>query len=114
MKRHSAIARRLPCRSVILSLVVWLDKTLIVKTLLLMGRSIGGLLLRVKGYFTSKAGAGDAVGRGRWSRSRPFEKSAHRLAESPVQKVIPAFAARHIQRSMPHQRLETFEPHAGI
>ncbi|MEK6558450.1 MAG: hypothetical protein AABZ14_09155 [Candidatus Margulisiibacteriota bacterium] len=35
-----------------------------------------------------KAGAGDAVGKGRWSGGRPFEKSAHLLVESPVKKAF--------------------------
>jgi hypothetical protein len=35
-----------------------------------------------------KAGAGDAIGEGRWSGGRPFEKSAHLLVESPVKKVF--------------------------
>ena len=41
----------------------------------------------VKGYFASelhqKAGAGDAIGGGRWIGGRSFEKSAHLLVESP-------------------------------
>jgi hypothetical protein len=35
-----------------------------------------------------KAGAGDAIGKGRWSSGRPFEKSAHLLVESPVKKAV--------------------------
>jgi hypothetical protein len=35
-----------------------------------------------------KAGAGDAVGKGRWSSSRSFEKSAHLLVESPVKRAF--------------------------
>ena len=35
-----------------------------------------------------KAGAGDAIGKGRWSGGRPFEKSAHLLVESPVKKAF--------------------------
>lgn len=31
-----------------------------------------------------KAGAGDVIGKGRWSGGRPFEKSAYLLVESPV------------------------------
>jgi hypothetical protein len=41
-----------------------------------------------QGYFASKNRAGDAVGKGRWSRRRPFEKSAHLLVESPVRKAF--------------------------
>ena len=35
-----------------------------------------------------KAGAGDAIGKGRWNGGRPFEKSAHLLVESPVKKAF--------------------------
>jgi hypothetical protein len=35
-----------------------------------------------------KAGVGDAIGKGRWSGGRPFEKSAHLLVESPVKKAF--------------------------
>jgi len=35
-----------------------------------------------------KAGAGDAVGGGRWIGGRSFEKSAHLLVESPVKKAF--------------------------
>jgi hypothetical protein len=35
-----------------------------------------------------KAGAGDAIGKGRWSGGHPFEKSAHLLVESPVKKAF--------------------------
>jgi hypothetical protein len=35
-----------------------------------------------------KAGAGDAVGKGRWSGVRHLEKSAHLLVESPVKKAF--------------------------
>jgi hypothetical protein len=35
-----------------------------------------------------KAGAGDAVGKGRWSSGRSFEKSAHLLVESPVKRAF--------------------------
>jgi hypothetical protein len=37
-----------------------------------------------------KAGAGDAIGKGRWSGGRPFEKSVHLLVESPVKKAFDA------------------------
>ena len=42
----------------------------------------------VKGYFASKSRAGDAVGKGRWSGGRSFEKSAHLLVESPVKRAF--------------------------
>jgi len=59
------------------------------KVLLSMDQSIGRLLLHVKGYLVHrKAGAGDAIGKGRWSGGRPFEKSAHLLVESPVKKAF--------------------------
>jgi hypothetical protein len=35
-----------------------------------------------------KAGAVDAVGKGRWSSGRSFEKSDHLLVESPVKKAF--------------------------
>jgi hypothetical protein len=35
-----------------------------------------------------KAGAGDAIGKERWSGDRPFEKSAHLLVELPVKKAF--------------------------
>jgi len=35
-----------------------------------------------------KAGAGDAVGKGRWGSGRSFEKSAHLLVESPVERAF--------------------------
>jgi hypothetical protein len=35
-----------------------------------------------------KAGAGDVIGKGRWSGGHPFEKSAHLLVESPVKKAF--------------------------
>ena len=53
-----------------------------------MGRTIGGLFLLVKGYLDRKQGAGDAIGKGRWSGGRPFEKSAHLLVESPVKRAF--------------------------
>jgi len=56
------------------------------RVLLSMDGSIGGQFLLVKGYYASKAGAGDAVGKGRRSGGRPFEKSAHLWVESPVKK----------------------------
>ena len=58
------------------------------KVLLSMDRSIGGLFLLVKGYMDRKAGAGDAVGKGRWGSGRSFEKSAHLLVESPVKRAF--------------------------
>ena len=59
------------------------------KVSLSMDRSIGGLFLLVKGYFASrKAGAGDAIGKGRWSGVRHLEKSDHLLVESPVKKAF--------------------------
>ena len=58
------------------------------KTLLSMDGSIGGLFLLVKGYLDRKAGAGDAIGKGRWSSGRSFEKSAHLLVESPVKRAF--------------------------
>ena len=35
-----------------------------------------------------KAEAGNAIGKGKWSGVRPFEKSAHFLVESPVKKAF--------------------------
>jgi len=35
-----------------------------------------------------KTGSGDAIGKGRWSGGRPFEKSAHLLVESPIKKAF--------------------------
>ena len=35
-----------------------------------------------------KAGAGDGIGKGRWSSGRPFEKSAHLFVKSPVKKAF--------------------------
>jgi hypothetical protein len=35
-----------------------------------------------------KAGAGDAIGKGRWSGGRPLDKSAYFLVESPVKKAF--------------------------
>jgi len=53
-----------------------------------MGRTIGGLLLLVKGYFGSKSRAGDAVWKGRWISVHSFEKSDHLLVESPIKKAF--------------------------
>ena len=46
-----------------------------------------------------KAGAGDAIGKGRRSGSSPFEKSAHLLVESPVRKAFPAFAGTSFEHN---------------
>jgi hypothetical protein len=47
-----------------------------------------GLFLLVKGYYESKSRAGDAIGKGRWSDIRPYEKSAHLLVCSLVKKAF--------------------------
>jgi hypothetical protein len=49
------------------------------KNLLLRYKTIGGLFLLVKEILHRKAGAWDAVGKGRWSSGRSFEKSTHFL-----------------------------------
>jgi hypothetical protein len=41
----------------------------------------------MQGYYAS-SGAGDVVGKRRWSSGRPFEKAARLLAESPVKKAF--------------------------
>ena len=51
------------------------------KNFLFRNGSIGGLFWLVKKFFASilrrKAGAGDAIGGGRWVGGRCFEKSSH-------------------------------------
>jgi hypothetical protein len=42
----------------------------------------------IRNILHRKAGAGDAVGKGRQSSVRLFEKSAHFLIESPVKKAF--------------------------
>jgi hypothetical protein len=49
------------------------------KNLLLSYKTIGGLFLLVKEILHRKAGAGDAVGKEKWSSGRSFEKSTHLL-----------------------------------
>jgi hypothetical protein len=59
------------------------------RTLLSIGGTIGGLFLPVKAYLgIQKSMATDAVGNGRWNICRSFEKSAHRLVESPGKKAF--------------------------
>lgn len=69
-----------------------IDKTLIDKTLLFDACSIGRPFLDVKGYFATilhgNAGAGDAIGGGRWIGGRSFGKSAHFFVESPGKRAF--------------------------
>ena len=58
------------------------------KTLLSNGLSIGGLFLLVNGYFASKSKGWRWGWEGGWSGGRPFDKSAHLLVESPVEKAF--------------------------
>jgi len=58
------------------------------KTLLSMGQNIGGCFCLSRDIMHRKAGADDAIGKGRWSGGRPFEKSSHLLVESPVKKAF--------------------------
>jgi len=53
-----------------------------------------------------KAGAGDAIGKGRWSGGRPFEKSAQLLVESPVK--INQFTREYLRKG----RVEVEEIHS--
>jgi hypothetical protein len=42
----------------------------------------------MQGHYASKCSDSDAVGKEKWSGGRHFEKSAHFLAESPVERAI--------------------------
>ena len=52
-----------------------------------MAGSIGGCFCLSMDILHRKAGAGDAIGKGRWS-GLPFDKSAHLLVESSVKEAI--------------------------
>ena len=47
-----------------------------------------GLFCLSRDIMHRKSGAGDAIGKGRWSVGRPFEKSDHLLVELPVKKAF--------------------------
>ena len=64
----------------------------------------------VKGYLHRKARVGDAIGNGSWNGGRPFEKSTHLSAESPVKKAFlstmqadpPGSAGKDAGRNLDH------------
>jgi len=49
---------------------------------------IGHFCLLTTDILHRKAGAGDAIGKGRWRSGRSFDKSDHLLVESPVKRAF--------------------------